>query len=224
MKKMTMTAAVLSAALLVSSCGSLNQTAKGGMIGGGGGAALGAIIGGIAGGGKGALIGASVGTAVGGTAGALIGRKMQKNAEAVAEIPGAQVQEVTDNNGLAAVQVTFSSGILFGFNSSVLSEQAKQSLSDLANVLKKDPTIDVSIVGHTDKVGTYEANMKVSQQRADAVAGYLRTCGVPYSELKTVEGVGYTQYNDSWSAAENRRVDIFMYASEQMIKNAEAGY
>lgn len=224
MKKMKMTAAVLSAALLVSSCGSLNQTAKGGMIGGGGGAALGAIIGGIAGGGKGALIGASVGTAVGGTAGALIGRKMQKNAEAVAEIPGAQVQEVTDNNGLAAVQVTFSSGILFGFNSSVLSEQAKQSLSDLANVLKKDPTIDVSIVGHTDKVGTYEANMKVSQQRADAVAGYLRTCGVPYSELKTVEGVGYTQYNDSWSAAENRRVDIFMYASEQMIKNAEAGY
>jgi len=38
-----------------------------------------------------------------------------------------------------------------------------------------------------------------------------------------LEGVGYNQYDDSMSASQNRRVDIYMYASEQMIKNAEAG-
>lgn len=224
MKKMKFTAVALSAALLLGSCSSMNQTTKGGLIGGGGGAALGAIIGGIAGQGKGALIGAAIGTAVGGTAGALIGRKMQKKAEEAAKIEGAQVQEITDSNGLAAVQVTFDSGILFGFNSSTLSAQAKQSLAQFASLLKSDPTIDIAIVGHTDKVGSYEANQKVSQQRADAVRNYLLSCGVLPAQFKSVDGVGYSQYNDAWSAAENRRVDIYMYASEQMIKNAEAGY
>ena len=223
MKKIKFTAAALSVALLFASCSSLNQTQKGGMVGGASGAALGAIIGGIAGKGKGAAIGAAIGTAVGGTAGALIGRKMQKNAEKAAEIEGAQVQEITDTNGLAAVQVTFDSGILFGFNSSTLSNQAKQSLAQFANLLKSDPTIDIAIVGHTDKVGTFEANQKVSQQRAFAVENYLQSCGVAPSQFKSVEGVGYAQYNDAWTAAQNRRVDIYMYASEQMIKNAEAG-
>lgn len=45
-------AILLSACLVFSGCGSLNNTAKGGMIGGGSGAALGALIGGIAGHGK----------------------------------------------------------------------------------------------------------------------------------------------------------------------------
>ena len=43
--------------------------------------------------------------------------------------------------------------------------------------------MDIDIYGHTDKVGTYEANMKVSQQRAEAVASYLRQCGVNNSRL-----------------------------------------
>lgn len=66
MKKIKFMALFLSMALVFGSCGSMNNTAKGGVIGGGSGAALGAIIGGIAGKGKGAAIGAAVGTAVGG--------------------------------------------------------------------------------------------------------------------------------------------------------------
>lgn len=52
MKKTSFMAILLSACLVFSGCGSLNNTAKGGMIGGGSGAALGALIGGIAGHGK----------------------------------------------------------------------------------------------------------------------------------------------------------------------------
>lgn len=132
------------------------------------------------------------------------------------------MKKVTDNNGLAAVKVSFASGILFGFNSSTLNSASKQSLSDLARILKEDGTTDVAIIGHTDKVGTYDANMKVSNDRANSVMNYLRSCGVNISQFKKVEGVGYNQYDESASADQNRRVDIFMYASEQMIKNAEA--
>ena len=85
-------------------------------------------------------------------------------------------------------------------------------MAEFANILKEDPTVDVAIIGHTDKVGSYEANQKVSANRAYAVENYLQ-----------VEGVGYSQYNESETPEQNRRVEIFMYASEQMIKNAEAG-
>ena len=102
MKKTKIMALLLSATLVFSGCGNMNNTAKGGLIGGGGGAALGAIIGGIAGHGKGAAIGAAVGAAVGTGAGVLIGKKMDKAAEEAAQIQGAQVEQVTDNNGLQA--------------------------------------------------------------------------------------------------------------------------
>ena len=216
MKKIKFMALFLSMALVFGSCGSMNNTAKGGVIGGGSGAALGAIIGGAA-------IGAAVGTAVGAGAGVLIGRKMDKKAAEAAKIKDAQVEQVTDNNGLAAVKVTFPSGILFAFNSSALSAASKQSLAEFANILKEDPTVDVAIIGHTDKVGSYEANQKVSANRAYAVENYLQACGVKPYQFKKVEGVGYSQYNESETPEQNRRVEIFMYASEQMIKNAEAG-
>ena len=81
---------------------------------------------------------------------------------------------------------------------------------------------NIAIIGHTDKVGTYEANMKVSKNRAYAVENYLQDCGVSPAQFKKVEGVGYNEYDESLSADQNRRVEVYMYASEQMIKNAEA--
>ena len=223
MKKIKFMALFLSMALVFGSCGSMNNTAKGGVIGGGSGAASGAIIGGIAGKGKGAAIGAAVGTAVGAGAGVLIGRKMDKKAAEAEKIKDAQVEQVTDNNGLAAVKVTFP--LRYSFCIQLFctrSAASKQSLAEFANILKEDPTVDVAIIGHTDKVGSYEANQKVSANRAYAVENYLQACGVK-PQFKKVEGVGYSQYNESETPEQNRRVEIFMYASEQMIKNAEAG-
>ena len=222
MKKTTnIVALLLSGCLILSGCG-MSNTAKGGLIGGGGGAALGALVGGLAGKGKGAAIGAAVGAAVGTGAGVAIGHKMDKKAAEAAKIEGAQVEMVKDANNLDAVKVTFDSGILFAFNSSTLSNDAKASLRDLAKILKEDTTTDIAIIGHTDKVGTYEANMKVSKNRAYAVENYLQDCGVSPAQFKKVEGVGYNEYDESLSADQNRRVEVYMYASEQMIKNAEA--
>lgn len=192
------------------------------MIGGGGGAAAGAIIGGLIGKGKGAAIGAAVGAAVGAGTGVIIGKKMDKKAAEAAKIEGAQVEQVTDVNGLPAVKVSFAAGILFGFNSSALSNDAKASLRDLSQILKNDNTTDITIIGHTDKVGSYEANQKVSKNRAYSVENYLQDCGVSPAQFKEVKGMGYDQYDESKTAEQNRRVEVYMYASEQMIQEAEA--
>lgn len=221
MNKMKFMVLFMSLAIILGGCASMNNAGKGAAIGGGSGAALGAILGGVIGKGKGAAIGAAVGTAVGAGAGAAIGHKMDKKAEEAARIEGAQVEKVKDVNGLDAVKVSFSSGILFPFNSSALSSSSKSALAEFATVLKEDPTIDIAVLGHTDKVGTYEANQKVSNNRAFAVQKYLQQCGVAPSQFKVVQGMGYSQYDESKSTDQNRRVEVYMYASEQMIKNAQ---
>lgn len=225
MRKIKLLSIILSATLIFSGC-NMNNTAKGGVIGGGGGAALGALIGGLAGHGKGAAIGAAVGAAVGAGTGVIIGRKMDKAAAEAKQIEGAQVEQITDNNGLQAVKVTFDSGILFAFNSSTLSTNAKMALSRFAQILKQNPTMDIAIYGYTDNIGTEAANQKVSTNRADAVADFLMNQGVSATQFKYVLGKGWSDpvaSNDTEAGrAQNRRVEIYMYASEQMIKDAEA--
>ena len=225
MKKTKFIAFLLSATLVFSGCGNMNNTTKGGLIGGGGGAALGAIIGGIAGHGKGAAIGAAVGAAVGTGA-----------AAEAAQIQGAQVEQVTDNNGLQAVKVTFDSGILFNTGNASLSPQAKSALSKFANnVLNQNRGMDVSIYGYTDNQGwrnstaeqSIQKNLNWSQERAQSVASYLLSCGASTSQIKSVEGLGQADpiaNNDTAEGRQqNRRVEVYMYASQQMIQQAEAG-
>ena len=219
---------VLCAAMLLgtSGCASLNNTTRGAMIGTGGGAALGAGIGAIAGGGKGAAIGAVVGTAVGATAGALIGRKMDKQQQELEQIEGAKVEEVTDQNNLQAIKVTFDTGILFDTNKSDLSPSAQRALSEFAVSLKNNPQTDVVINGHTDNTGSRAVNDRVSKERAQAVANYLIGSGVSSSRL-TTNGLAYdfpvADNSTEAGRAQNRRVEIFITASAEMINDAEQG-
>ena len=210
----------------ISGCGSLNNAAKGGLIGGGGGAAIGAGIGALIGKGKGAAIGGAIGAVAGGVAGTLIGKKMDKQREELARISGAQVDTCTDVNGFEAIRVTFDSGILFGFNSSKLSEDAKASLSKFATSLINNPQTDVQIYGHTDNVGTRAANDKVSTARANEVKSYLVNSGVPGGRLSS-QGLAYdypVASNDTEAGrAQNRRVEIYITANEDMIKAAQDG-
>ena len=227
MKKMNSMAILLSACLVFSGCG-MNNTAKGGLIGAGSGAALGALVGGIAGHGKGAAIGTG--------AGVLIGKKMDKAAAQAEQIEGAQVEQVTDNNGLQAVKVTFDSGILFTTSSATLSTSAKSALSKFANnVLNQNKDMDVAIYGYTDNTGwknstaeqSRQKNLDLSQERAQSVSSYLLACGASSSQIKSVTGMGEENpVADNSTAAgrqENRRVEVYMYASQQMIQQAEAG-
>lgn len=227
------TVLLLSIGLIFSSCSSSkwatqNNQTKGGILGGTGGAAIGAGLGAILAkkSGKGAVIGAAVGGAVGTGAGILIGRKMDKQQAELERIEGAQVETVTDSNNLQAIKVTFDSGILFATGKSNLSYASKQALAEFAASLKSTPETDVKIYGHTDNTGSREINVKLSNERAESVAKYLIENGVSGDRLET-EGRAYDEpvaSNDTAEGrAQNRRVEIYITANETMIQQAESG-
>lgn len=210
------------------SCNTMTNTGKGALIGGGGGAAVGAGVGALIGGGKGAGIGSAIGAAVGAGAGALIGNKMDKQKKELQEELGkqAKVEETTDQNGLKAIKVTFDGGILFPTNKYTLNPQAKADLTRFAASLKDNPDTNVQIYGFTDNTGTYEVNQRLSGQRADAVLSYLVNSGVSPKRLSS-EGIPMADYvasNDTEAGrAQNRRVEIYISANQQMIEQAQAG-
>ncbi len=79
---------------------------------------------------------------------------MDKAKAAAQQVENAQVESVTDANGLQAVKVTFDSGILFNTSSSALSSNATASLAKFAStVLNVNKDMDVAIKGYTDNQG-----------------------------------------------------------------------
>ena len=212
--------------MILSGCG-MSNTGKGSLIGSGAGAAIGAGLGYLIGkDGKGAAIGAAIGTAVGGGTGAIIGKKMDQKAEELAALENAQVETVEDVNGLKAIKVTFDSGILFDFNKATLKADAKRNLDKFAAEMADLPDTDITVLGHTDNVGSAEANQKVSDNRANAVSSYLQGKGIAKSRI-VAEGHSYNDPVADNSTAEgraqNRRVEIYISANENMIKAAENG-
>lgn len=204
----------------------MSNLTKDALIGTGSGAAVGAGVGALIGkDGKSAAIGAAIGTAVGATAGAIIGKKMDKKAEELAALEAATVETVEDANGLQAIKVTFDSGILFATNKANLSDASKNNLSKFAAQMVDLPETDITIYGHTDNTGTAAVNEKLSLQRAQSVADYLTVCGINVNRM-TVEGKSFNEpvaSNDTAEGrAQNRRVEVYITANENMIKEAEA--
>ena len=200
-----------------------NNTQKGAGIGAGAGAVIGGVIGALAGN---TAVGAAVGGAVGAGAGAIIGNRIDKAKKAAQQVQNAQVQSVQDANGLDAVKVTFDSGILFATGKADLSQSAKNSLAQFAKVLNENKDCDVAIFGHTDSTGSDAINQPLSVSRANSVNNYQMSCGVSAAQIKSVEGLGSSNPVADNSTAEgrkqNRRVEVYMYASEKMIKDAQA--
>ena len=177
--------------------------------------------------GKGAAIGAAIGATVGAGTGAIIGKRMDKAADAAKQVENATVETITDANNLTAVKVTFDSGVLFATNKYDLNSNAKNNLAEFAKILKEYNDADVAIYGHTDSTGSDAINDPLSVNRANSVANYLKSLGVSANQLKSVEGKGSKEpVADNSTAAgrsQNRRVEVYMYASEAMINSANNG-
>ena len=215
---------VLCSALVLSGCETWNNTAKGGIIGAAGGAALGALVGKLAGN---TVVGAAVGTAVGTGAGVIIGKRMDKAAAAAAELENAKVETITDANNLTAVKVTFNSGLMFDTNKYSLKKNAKSDLDEFAKILIEFSDADVAVYGHTDSTGSDQINDPLSVNRAASVANYLVSKGVAEAQIKNVVGLGSKEpVADNGTVegrAANRRVEVYLYASEAMINAANNG-
>jgi len=101
--------------------------------------------------------------------------------------------------------------VLYATNSAVLNERSKFILKGFARFLKENPTVSVSIQGHTDDIGDDEKNLILSQQRADGVKDFLISQGVNASRLKS-DGFGETQpkvpNTTEANRAKNRRTDF----------------
>ena len=201
-------------------CASLQGTQgeEGAAIGAASGAVIGAVIGSTQGStAKGAIIGA----VLGGAAGAAIGSQMDEQAEVLAEeIEGAEVERVGEG-----IQVTFDSGILFGFDSSELKDEARSNLSKLQNSLDTYPKTDVLIVGHTDSTGDEGYNQGLSERRARSAADYLVSIGLDRDRIRT-EGLGEMEpvADNATDAgqAQNRRVEVAIFASEELQAEMKA--
>jgi len=225
-KTNTFVTIILCISMVFSSCSTLNNTTKGGLLGGGAGAALGAGIGALIGkSATSAAIGAGIGTAVGATTGIIIGKKMDKAAAQAAAIEGARVDSIRDANNLKAIKVTFDSGILFQTGKSTLNTSSRTALTKFAKILIANPTMDITILGHTDNQGSLDLNQKLSKDRAQAVADYLTSQNVTEAQFKEITGKNYADpVADNKTAAgrsANRRVEVYMYASAKMITDAQ---
>lgn len=198
-------------------CNSLNKSQKGVLIGAGAGGVVGAGVGKAAGN---TALGAILGAAVGGVTGGIIGRKMDKQAEEIAQIPGAEVKRVGEG-----INVTFDSGVLFDVDRSTISAAAQTKLNDLASILNKYPDTYILIEGHTDSSGSTSHNKTLSKSRADAVANFIEAKSVADSRVRT-KWYGETQpkYSNTTAdnMAKNRRVEFAIYANEKLINEAEA--
>ena len=224
MKSLKTIPAALCVATLVSSCATNQGTYSAG--GAGAGAVLGGIVGNIIGKNtKGTAIGAAIGAAVGAGTGALIGRHMDKvKQQTQAQVDNAKVETVKDANGLSCVKVTFDSGILFATNSSDLNVSAKHDLTKFAGVLRQNSDCDVAIQGYTDASGNDNINIPLSERRAKAVSSYLRSQGVSSGQIRTVEGLGSSNPIENKRVSQaNRRVEVYLYASKEMINKANNG-
>ena len=210
-------------AIFSAGCKSMNKSQKGAVIGTAGGGAAGAVIGKAAGN---TVLGAIIGATVGGVTGAVIGRQMDKQAEEIKkEIPEAIVVRVGEG-----IVIEFNNKILFGFDQSNLSTEAKANLDKLVVILQKFPDTNIEVQGHTDDKGTIIYNQNLSERRALAVASYLSGYGIAQSRVVIISSrlttIGFGETLPKYSNAtadgqtQNRRVEFLVTANEKMKAEA----
>lgn len=106
----------------------------------------------------------------------------------------------------------------FETGSSDLDGSSFASLSALANYLQNNPTRRVAVVGHTDAVGSLEANIALSKKRASSVMRRLVSdLGVDKAQI-SAEGNGFLSPRSSnltdGGRAQNRRVEVIVTSTQ----------
>jgi len=112
----------------------------------------------------------------------------------------------------AGIKFTFNSEILFPTNSSYLNQDSKSRIAGVAKViLQKGAGGDILVEGHSDKTGTAEYNLWLSEKRAVSVKAELVNLGINGNRIKTA-GLGDTHPVADNKTKEgrlaNRRVEV----------------
>ncbi len=103
--------------------------------------------------------------------------------------------------------------VLFETGQSVLLDSSQSSLVEVVDLLQSEPDKKIRIEGHTDSVGSAEANLDLSQKRADAVMAALIKLGLDAGRVVSVglgEDFPIASNEDEEGRSRNRRVDVIL--------------
>ena len=102
-------------------------------------------------------------------------------------------------------------GINFDFNSDVIREESKPTLTQIVAILKENANWKMLIEGHTDNIGGESFNQTLSEKRAKAVKAFLVAAGIEESRLSSI-GYGLSkpiaENTSEFGRAQNRRVEL----------------
>jgi outer membrane protein OmpA-like peptidoglycan-associated protein len=182
----------------------MTDAEKGALIG----AASGAVIGALAKKDK-RTKGALIGAVGGGLAGAAVGTYMDSQKKDLEKVLAPEVQagainiaKVDQNNLL----ITMTAQTAFDFDSTAIKSGFQSTMDKIANVLVRYGKTHLTVVGHTDNVGTHQYNQTLSERRSGAVADYLRGKGVIPQRLASV-GQGENTPRATNATEEGRRLN-----------------
>ena len=105
--------------------------------------------------------------------------------------------------------------LFFELDSSDVSAEGQQVLQANAAVLKKYPTMQITIEGHCDERGTAEYNLALGERRALAAKGYLVSLGISADKVKTVsygKEFPFDAGHDDAAWSKNRRAHFVITA------------
>lgn len=103
-------------------------------------------------------------------------------------------------------------GVYFAIGKAELTANSRHILQKVVRTLMGNPKIQVEIRGHTDNTGSYQTNMRLSQQRANAVKIYLMNNGIDARRIST-RGYGpdhpIAPNTTRDGRSKNRRIEFF---------------
>ena len=190
---------------------SVNKTAVG--------AGIGAVAGGVLGNRldkgnrvRGTVVGAAAGTAAGAGIGYLMDRQEAELREQLASERtdhAIELERVRDD----LLKLTMANEISFDFGSAAIKPAFRPTIYKMAEVLRKYDRNEITIVGHTDSVGSDSYNQTLSERRAVAVRDELTSLGVPAARIRAIGRGEFEPRSDNGTEAGrqlNRRVEILV--------------
>ena len=235
-------AALLFTVVLVLSSCATNKATKGAIAGTALGAGTGAIIGSATGH---AGAGTAIGAGIGAVSGALLGNAFDQQDEETARLESdvKRQQELIDENrklieelkkGGADVYaskrgvVVNLPDVLFAFDRADLTSAARKTIHEIAKVAKNNDR-QLSVEGHTDSIGSFMYNKKLSLDRAENVAKELEKNNISYGRLRVRgfgEGYPIATNNTPEGRSRNRRVEVIfendVHENQRPVQNPDA--
>ena len=209
----TLMVAALASGLALTGCATdpntgqqrLNKSAIGALAGAAGGAAISKATGGDKTGRD---------AAIGGVLGAGVGYYMERQARQLEQqMAGTGVTVKPNANG--NIDLVMPVSITYSFDDATLNNSFKPTLDKLASTMNEYNQNTITIAGHTDSKGADAYNMKLSRDRAYAVANYLSARGVASNRINVVaygESRPVADNNSEYGRQQNRRVELTVNA------------